>query len=495
MPGQTKMTLFTSALQPDPIYFSGWNDDEKSTLTLAANGDLRPLCEVVKTRLEASGAELEYMYAILHDRDTKSDHIASPVDGGLIAPHIHLLVGFQSKETGLTPARAAAALGVQSQMIEKARPGRHTRDNCLAYLIHAKDSTKHRYDACDVITVMGEDYLAIEAARRQSWAQGEAFKSKKGARERLPLIVAKAARGEILKHDILENNDYYETYATIPGAMNAIDAALSAAAERRNMSEAEKLNAGDFTKSVIFFDGLSGTGKSLLASTLVDCLQRLYGWGFYQAAAKNALDDYLGEQILLMDDVRGGAMSFEDWLKLLDPHHASPASARYKNKQPIAPRVIIITSSMSPDDFFFRASSVGGDCCRENLDQPIRRILRRARILDPFGPDGWRNCDLMAPVRHDQPSTWNPWRYWRHESIHKGHPLSPFDLLSKLTETVNSRNRDKEVSDEQLQAAIECACNRLATLLEKAADEGDLPPLPAAICPHQPESCPRSPLT
>lgn len=494
MSGASKMSLFTSALQPDPEYFSGWSDGEKSTLALAAKGELRPFCEVVKARLEASGAELAYMYAILHDRDTASDHIASPVDGGFVAPHIHLLVGFKSRKAGLTPAGAAAALGVQPQMIEKAKPGRHTPDNCLAYLIHAKDSSKHHYDACDVITVIGGDYRAIEAARRQSWAQGQAHKSRKNAQERLPLILEKAAQGDISKRGILEDDGFYETYATVPGAMNAIDAALSAAAERRNISEVEKLNAGDFTKSVIFFDGLSGTGKSLLASTLVDCLQRLYGWGFYQAAAKNALDDYLGEQILLMDDVRGGAMSFEDWLKLLDPHHASPASARYKNKQPIAPRVIIITSSMSPDDFFFRASSVGGDCCRENLDQPIRRILRRARILDPFGPDGWRNCDLMAPVRHDQPSTWNPWRYWRHESIHKGHLLSPFDLLSKLTETVNSRNRDKEVSDEQLQAAIECACNRLATLLEKAADEGDLPPLPAAICPHQPESRPCSPL-
>lgn len=494
MSGQSKMTLFTSALQPDPIYFSGWSDDEKSTLTLAANGDLRPLCEVVKARLEASGAELAYMYAILHDRDTASDHIASLADGGLVAPHIHLLVGFRNRNKGLTPARAAAALGVQSQMIEKAKPGRHTPDNCLAYLIHAKDSSKHHYDAGDVITVIGEDYRAIEAARRQSWAQGQAHKSRKNAQERLPLIVAKAAKGEVAKPDILDNNDYYETYATVPGAMNTIETALSAAAERRNMSEVEKLNAGDFAKSVIFFDGPSGAGKSLIATTLADCLQYSYDWDSYPAAAKNALDDYLAEQVIVMDDVRGGAMSFEDWLRLLDPHHASPASARYKNKQSIAPRVIIITSSMSPDSFFFRARSVGENGQQENLDQPIRRILRRVRILDPFGPDGWRNCDLMAPVRHSQPSQWPPSRYWWHESVREDHLLSPFDLLSELMHAVNSRNRDKQVSAEQLQAAIECACNRLASQLGKAADEGDLPPLPAAICPHQPDSHPCSPL-
>lgn len=494
MSGESKMTLFTSALQPDPAHFSGWNVNEQSTLTLATNGDLRPLCEVVKARLEASGAELAYMYAILHDRDTASDHIASLVDGGLVAPYIHLLVGFRNRNRGLTPARAAAALGVQSQMIEKAKPGRHTPDNCLAYLIHAKDASKHHYDARDVVTVIGEDYCAIEAARRQSWAQGQAHKSRKSAQERLPLIVEKAAQREISKRDILKSSDYYETYATVQGAANAIDTALSAAAERKNMSEVEKLDEGDFSKSVFFFDGSSGAGKSLIASTLVNCLQRSYGWDSYPAAAKNALDDYLGEQVIVMDDVRGGALGLEDWLKLLDPHHASPASARYKNKQPIAPRVIIITSSVSPDDFFSTASLVGGDCCRENFDQPIRRILRRVRILDPFGPDGWRNCDLMAPVRHDQPSPWKPWRHWWHESIHKGHPLSPFELLSELMNTVNQRNQDKLVSDEQLQAAIECACNRLTAQLEKAANEGDLPPLPAVHHPHQPDSHPCSPL-
>lgn len=490
MSGQPKMTLFTSALQPDPVYFSGWSDSEKSTLASAANGDLRPFCEVVKTRLEASGAELAYMYAILHDRDTASDHIGSPVDGSLVPPHIHLLVGFKSRKAGLTPAGAAAALGVQPQMIEKAKPGRHTPDNCLAYLIHAKDASKHHYDARDVVTVIGEDYCAIEAARRQSWAQGQAHKSRKNAQERLPLVLERAARGEISKRGILEDDDFYETYATVQGAANAIDTALSAAAERKNMSEVEKLGEGDFSKSVFFFDGPSGAGKSLIATTLVDCLRRSYGWDSYPAAAKNALDDYMGEQIVFMDDVRGGAMNFEDWLKILDPHHASPASARYKNKQPIAPRVVVITSSMSPDGFFSTASSVGGDCCRENLDQLIRRILRRVSILDPFGPDGWCNCNLMAPVRHGQPSQWPPSRYWWHESVREDHLLSPFELLSELMQAVNQRNPDKQMSAEQLQAAIKCACNRLATQLGKAAAEGDLPPLPAVHCPHQPDSRP-----
>ena len=371
-------------------------------------------------------------------------------------------------------------------MIEKAKQGGHAKDNCLSYLIHAKDDDKFQYDPHDVVTVIGKDYCAIEAEQREAWARGKAHKSKKSAQERLPLVVEKAARGEISKADIYESDEYFEVYATVPGGKNIIDTALSAAAERRNLSEIEKLNAKCFEKTVLFFDGPSGSGKSILAHEAVNCLHRLYGWDSCPAAAKNALDDYLGEQILLMDDVRGGALSFEDWLKLLDPHHASPASARYKNKQPIAPRVIIITSSMPPDDFFSNASPVGKDCCRENLDQPIRRILRRVNILSPFGSVGWYNCNLMEPKFHDQSSEWNSRRYWWHENIRAGFLHSPFAALSELMYLVNERNRDIQLDAEHLQAAIENSCKNLESTLQEAAASGDLPPLPPAYYPDGP---------
>lgn len=484
--GEQKMTLFTTALQLLLEFFSGWSDDEVNALIRAQAGDLQPFCEVLRSRLEAAGAKLECMYVILHDRDKASDHVDSLTNDGLITPHVHLMVGFQGRSNGLTPSRVAEALGIQPQMIEKAKQGGHAKDNCLSYLIHAKDDDKFQYDPRDVVTVVGRDYCAIETERREIWAQGGAKKSAKRAEERVQLIVKQAAEGDIMKNDIISNNDSYETYATVPGAKNAIDTALGAAAERHNMLEVDKLKAGDFAKSTIFIDGLSGTGKSLLAFTLVYCLQQAYGWRCHFPAAKNALDDYSGEEVLLMDDVRGGALSFEDWLKLLDPHYANPAATRYKNKPPIAPRVIIITSSTPPDDFFSKASSVSGGCCRENLDQPIRRILRRVNILNPFGPNGWYNCNLMEPKRHDQPSKWVPQRYWWHESIRQGFLHSPFAVLSELVYLVNERNRDMQLDAGQLQAAIEDGCRHLEGKLQKAVASGDLPPLPPAYCPDGP---------
>ena len=174
------------------------------------------------------------------------------------------------------------------------------------------------------------------------------------------------------------------------------------------MSEVEKLGEGDFSKSVFFFDGPSGAGKSLIATTLVDCLRRSYGWDSYPAAAKNALDDYMGEQIVFMDDVRGGAMNFEDWLKILDPHHASPASARYKNKQPIAPRVVIITSSMSPDRFFSMQGRLAKTVSKKTTTSPSAhpaagahpRPVRAGRMVQLRfdGASAPRPAIAMAPI-------------------------------------------------------------------------------------------------
>ena len=41
---------------------------------------------------------------------------------------------------------------------------------------------------------------------------------------------------------------------------------------------------------------------------------------------------------MLLDDLRASAMDANDWLLLLDPHNASPARARYKNKGEVAPQ-------------------------------------------------------------------------------------------------------------------------------------------------------------
>ena len=134
------------------------------------------------------------------------------------------------------------------------------------------------------------------------------------------------------------------------------------------------LENGEFKKSIIFITGKSGLGKSRFAKTFVKELISLaninnYCWSDVVTAGTNIFDEINGEEILLLDDVRGDSLTASDWLKLLDPYNISPISARYHNRMGSA-RVIIITSTKHPLEFFFHTK--GNE--KEDLSQYIRRI-------------------------------------------------------------------------------------------------------------------------
>lgn len=64
-------------------------------------------------------------------------------------------------------------------------------------------------------------------------------------------------------------------------------------------------------------------------------------WDFRVTASTNAFDEYNGQKILFLDDIKGDGLTVSDWLKLLDPYMISPIYARYHNKMGSA-KVIII---------------------------------------------------------------------------------------------------------------------------------------------------------
>lgn len=112
-------------------------------------------------------------------------------------------------------------------------------------------------------------------------------------------------------------------------------------------------------------------------------------------AATNIFDEVNGEEILFLDDVRGDSLTASDWLKLLDPFNISPISARYQNKMGAA-KVIIITSSKYPLDFFY--DTKGND--REDLSQYVRRIECLATIK---GNDKNPKFYVSYPQRMEEP--------------------------------------------------------------------------------------------
>ena len=139
-----------------------------------------------------------------------------------------------------------------------------------------------------------------------------------------------------------------------------------------------------FRTTIVYITGPAGSGKTHFAKALIaDQVNRAAAvgerWGVYRAATSNPLDDWQGQEVIFLDDLRAQAMSATEWLLLLDPDNASPASARYKNKPAVAPRLIVMTAHIDPVEFFFFVRNRGG--VDEALDQFIRRLTAVVRVI------------------------------------------------------------------------------------------------------------------
>lgn len=396
---RTSATLncFSLTQQLDPAHWT-WTEEEAKALEAAAAGDVGPVLEVVKARLAAKGMEVVEGYGITHDKDTREvwSEAYSKMMVETKSKHVHLVFKFAPKKGG-TLAAIAEAVGVEVQYIEKAGKGRYGYDNLLSYLVHAKDGDKYPYSPEAVASLAGcKSYTALYMERRAEWEKGKAVKLRKRADASIDDLEQKILTGQVTRGQIVLTDEYYEIYARYK---RRCDDAFSIYGERRAYKTIQALQDGDFKLTVFFITGAAGAGKTRFAKKFVHLLARVMGdrygeeWRICQTAATNPLDDYAGEEILFMDDVRGGSLTASDWLKLLDPYNISPGSARYHNKIP-ACRCIVITSSKEPLEFFYYCKQIGGDRS-EALDQFMRRIQSRVQVVraDEWAAPEYRIAD------------------------------------------------------------------------------------------------------
>lgn len=363
---EAKLSCIMIAQQLEPKYWHGWDEN---LINSVKNGELTPLLEEVVNRVSEI-AMVSDAYAIIHDKDVNEiyDLETHTIKTEPENVHVHILLKFSK---GATLISLALQLGIESQYIEKAKSGRYAFDNFLAYLIHAKDSEKFQYDPNEVTTLHGKNYLDVVTERYKSWKKGRAKKDISKSNTSLDDIYLQILNQQISKQEILSDPKLQIIYALNKTKINE---AFMTLGEIKSNATKLALENGEFKKSIIFITGKSGLGKSRFAKTFVKDLISLaninnYCWSDVVTAGTNIFDEINGEEILLLDDVRGDSLTASDWLKLLDPYNISPISARYHNRMGSA-RVIVITSTKHPLEFFFHTK--GNE--KEDLSQYIRRI-------------------------------------------------------------------------------------------------------------------------
>lgn len=362
--------MITQALHPD---YWKWTDPKE--VKALVDGDIVKVTEIVKKKLEDAGCKIEECYSVNHDKDVREvwdDKVMGMVQD-YKTHHIHIVIKLSG--AGLELTKIADAVGVEPQYVEKAGKGRYAFDNMLSYLIHIKYPDKHQYDPTEVYNCIGRPYIEIYHERLKDWEKGRAKVQANQSRCDIDWLVDKILKGELSMSQITLTDEFYRIYAA---NKRRCKDALEAYAERKTYKAIQMLENGEFKLSVFFFYGMAGVGKSTGAEALIKRLMsdayNLFKekWTVYRGATSNPLDDYSGEEIIYLDDLRGTAMTASDWLLLLDPYHASPASARYKNKPPVASRVVIITSTIDPYTYFYYTKNKGA--VNEAMDQFIRRI-------------------------------------------------------------------------------------------------------------------------
>lgn len=320
------------------------------------------------------------VYGIYHDKDVKQER-------GSIVPkvsHLHILARY-SKPVRLNGV--ASAMGVLPSLVEKGKTkGRYAFDSALAYLVHALSPEKHQYDPQEVINGADdeEQFVDIYNEKADTWKKRAADVKAEKQQLNFEAIRQAVMLGEYTRDDLIgaEDEDLYMLYVR---NKRDFDDARAAYLERRFIEYNRMIDRGEIKIQSLFVTGPAGSGKTRLAKAIAEGVCKLSGndknkqWHIFQAAPSNPFDDYDGQEIILLDDVRATSLqSASDWLKLMDPHNNSKTSARYRNASPM-PRLIIITATETPHEFFSYVKSASEN---EPLDQFLRRIQWTARVVD-----------------------------------------------------------------------------------------------------------------
>lgn len=309
--------------------------------------------------LESEKVKLDCIALIVHYLD-KNDL------NEFIFPHVHLYGKYSDKRT---LARISKVLGIKEQYIEIPKNGnKYFEENQLAYLTHAQQPDKYQYPSYEVETFGTFDYSNFILTNAKKFEKQSATVKRKRTDESLDLINQQILKGKLFLEDILADDDLFLLYSNHKLQFKQ---AFDSYAERLAFKNLKDLTTGKYKLTVMYFQGKSSLGKSYLARTIAQKVREYaeeskFKSRIYSASSSNPFDDYYGEDIILLDDIRPDSLRKADWLKLLDPINTSRMSARFTNKQ-VVPRLILITNTQLPEQFF----NIFKD---EALDQYIRRI-------------------------------------------------------------------------------------------------------------------------
>lgn len=284
---------------------------------------------------------------IEHNKDVKED-------GAPVEPHVHLMLRFNEVQD---TKYIAKWFNVPENCLCKIK-GKFA--DALCYLTHENAPNKHRYDEAEVVSNF--DF--------------KKEKEKKSSNLRKEEIINKIVSGEIREYNYYE----YITISEYDKYRKSIDNAFK--------YRIDKIKGVARQMECVFITGDSGTGKTSYAKKIAE--EKGYSV-FISSGSNDPLDDYKGQDCIILDDLRPSCMGLSDLLKMLDNHTASTVKSRYKNKV-LECKMIIITTTLDIDKFFNNVFS--------EEKETVVQLKRRCNVMLKFDMDYVHNYLWQGKIRN-----------------------------------------------------------------------------------------------
>lgn len=291
--------------------------------------------DIVNKLQSGTLAHLKSWCICLHDKDKLKDGSPKP-------PHFHAVLTFTQPKTFKT---VADFFGIEPQYVNKIK---HSTKAAQLYLVHHNDKAKYQYPVSEVTASFDYADLVDDTP----------------ALENLDDVLHNIEIGLIRPYDIM-NKVSIEFYAKYKRKLN--DAFEYVIKKKGGLNR---------DMECYYFYGASGSGKTTFAKDYAAA----EGWStFVSSGGKNPLDDYAGQDCIILDDIRGNVFSLADFLKLTDNNTDSMVGCRYYNKSLAYCKAIICTSVLSLEDLYSGVT--------DEHKEPLKQLIRRFKLVVEFSED------------------------------------------------------------------------------------------------------------
>lgn len=287
---------------------------------------------------------------ILHDKDIGSD-------GTAVAPHIHLILQFESARSLNNLAK------LTSQPIQCFEQWRGSINNAYSYLVHHTSSDQDKYQYSPKEVIANFDYLLLLDTIERNVTKRYEINDTMIIDNLLDLLYT----GDITKSEI-EQRLTGSQYAKARQKIETVY--LKRLETQAELWRQEMIDKNEIV-TIIWLFGKAGTGKTRLARQYAEQYDLNY---FITGSIRDPFQQYNLEHVIILDELRPHQFDYSDLLKMFDPYNVKAmASSRYFDK-PLLANVYIITSPYSPYNFFLELTKKKQTSHIDSWGQLMRRL-------------------------------------------------------------------------------------------------------------------------